>query len=94
MPRLPKTMDARLLAAIPNMQPWTEASLNGRWVLREAGKQILAYGGGELDLSSETGSFRQNIVNPQSGEVTAGEVVKAGSKINLPSATVAWLTKE
>src|SRR5690606_35852584 len=39
LPRLPKTTDSKLLAAIPKMQPWLAASRNGRWVLRETGKQ-------------------------------------------------------
>lgn len=95
MPNLPRSLDARLLAAIPRMTPWAEASQNGRWVLREAGKQMLVYGSdAELDLSSESGAFRVNTINPRTGEVTAGETVKAGSKVKLPSATVVWLTKE
>jgi hypothetical protein len=47
-----------------------------------------------LDLSRESGSFRMNIVNPRTGEMTAGEIVKAGSKVRLPSGTVVWLIKE
>jgi len=94
MPRLPKTTDAKLLAAIPQMQPWPEASKDGRWVLREAGKQMLVCGGGELDLSGESGAFRVNVVSPRAGEVTPGETVKAGYKVKLPSAGVVWLTKE
>ena len=94
MPRLPKTTDVKLLAAIPRMQSWSGVSKDGRWVLREAGKQMLVYGGGELDLSSEAGLFRANAVNPRTGEVTPGEVVKAGDKVKLPNATVVWLIKE
>jgi hypothetical protein len=95
MPRLPKTTDAKLLAAIPNMQPWVEVSKDGRWVLREAGKQMLICGGSaELDLSNESGLFRVSVVNPRTGEVAPGEIVKAGSKVNLPITAVVWLTKE
>jgi hypothetical protein len=94
MPRLPRTTDTNLLAAIPHMQPWPEASKNGRWVLREAEKQMLVHGGGELDLSAESGAFRINAINPRTGEVTAGEVVQAGGKVKLPNVTVVWLTKK
>ena len=94
MPNLPHTTDAKLLAAIPQMQPWSEASKNGRWVLRKMGKQFLIYGSGELDLSGETGTFRVNTVNQRTGEVTPSETVQAGSRIKLPSANVVWLTKE
>ena len=108
MPRLPKTTDAKLLAAIPQMQPWPEASKEGRWVLREAGRQMLIYVGGiaELDLSGEIGAFRVTAVNPRTGELIANEpgdelslhmrqkFVKAGGVVKLPSATVVWLTKE
>ncbi len=94
MPHLPRTTDAKLLAAIPRMQSWNEASKDGHWVLREAGKQMLVYGAGELDLSGESGSFRVNVVNARTGEVTPDEIVKAGSKVKLPNTTVVWLTKE
>lgn len=94
MPRLPKTTDSKLLAAIPKMQPWVEASQDGRWILRETGKQLLVYGGTELDLSGETGTFRINSINSRTGEVTPGEIVKARSKVGLPSAAVVWLTRE
>lgn len=95
MPNLPRSLDARLLAAIPRMMPWAEASKNGRWVLREAGKQMLVYGSdAELDLSSESGAFRVNTIDPRTGEVTAGETVNAGGNVKLPTATVVWLTKE
>lgn len=94
MPRLPRTTDAKLLAAIPQMRPWTEATRQGRWVLRETGKQFLVYGGGQMDLSHESGTFRILTVNPRTGEVFAGELIAAGSKVDLPSATVLWLKKE
>src|SRR5204863_7912398 len=92
MPHLPKTTDLELLAAIPKMQPWPGASKNGRWVLREPGKQILVYGNdAELDLSNESGAFRVNAVNPLTGEVTPREPVKAKGKVRLPNATILWL---
>lgn len=95
MPRLPKTTDAKLLAAIPQMKPSAELSKDGRWVLRETGKQMLICdGSAELDLSNESGSFRVNVVNPRSGEVTPSETVKAGGKVKLPDASVIWLRKE
>lgn len=96
MPNLPKTTDQRLLAAIPRMQPWLADSEQKTWALREAGKQILACvnGGGELDLSAESGAFRLNVVNPKTGEVTPDTVVQAGGKVKLPNANIAWLVKE
>ena len=94
MPRLPKTTDARLLAAIPCMTPLTEASKSGRWVLRETGKQMLVFGGGALDLSGETGAFRMNTINPRTGEVTPSETISAGGSVKLPIGSLIWLTKE
>jgi hypothetical protein len=94
LPNLPRATDTKLLAAIPRMKPWEEASRDGRWTLREMGNQMLVYGGGDLDLSDQSGSFRVNVVNQRTGEVTPGETVIAGSKVRLPNATVVWLTKE
>jgi hypothetical protein len=96
LPRLPQSTDEKLLAAIPKMQPLAEAPKQGRWTLREAGRQMLIYLGGnaELDLSNESGSFCVNIVNARTGEATPGKTVKAGGKVKLPNATVVWLTKE
>ena len=92
MPNLPRATDARLLAAIPKMQPWPEASGKGRWVLREPGRQYLVCSSGpsDLDLSAESGAFRLNRVS-QTGEVTSGQVVQAGGKLKLP-AGVTWLS--
>jgi hypothetical protein len=64
------------------------------YALGKPGEFYLACGGGELDLSSEAGSFRQHIVNQRTGEVMPGDILKAGGKIKLPSATVVWLIKE
>jgi hypothetical protein len=94
IPELPMTTDEKLLAAIPRMQPWPMGDGNKIFALREAGKQFLIYGGGELDLSGESGTFRVNTVNPRTGEVSRGETVSAGNKIKLPEATVVWLVKE
>jgi len=105
LPRLPPTTDVRLLAAIPRMRPWPEASPKGRWVLRESGRQYLVFGGGDLDLSDETGTFRAVVVNPQTGELAASpgdqlsshmrqKLVKAGGRVMLPEAPVIWLRRE
>src|SRR6185437_4440550 len=94
MPKLPRTTDATLLAAIPQMQPWPEASKDGRWVLREPGKQYLVYssGGSPLDLSSESGSFQVRIVNTPTGEISQpSQTVQAGGNVSLPQGVV-WLT--
>ncbi len=96
LPRLPVTTDTRLLAAIPGMAPDNNAANSRGRLLREKGKQWLAYldDSGELDLSSESGSFRVNLVNVQSGRCAPREIVKAGGKVALPAARVVWLTKE
>jgi hypothetical protein len=94
MPNLPRTTDATLLAAIPHMHPWKADTQKQQWALREKENQILAYGRGELDLSDETGSFRVNVVNARTGEVTPGEMANSGSKIKLPDAGVVWLTRK
>ena len=94
LPRLPRTTDAELLAAIPQMRTWQADVGKKSYVLRKLGHYFLAYGGGELDLSDETGSFRLNMVNPRTGQVTPGEIVKAGGKVKLPETSVVWLTKE
>ena len=97
MPNLPRTTDASLLAAIPSMSPWAEASTRGRWVLREPGKQYLIYSSASatpLDLASEQGSFRLRGINSRTGEIAAEtKIVQAGAKISLPSGVV-WLTRE
>jgi hypothetical protein len=94
LPRLPRTTDAKLLAAIPQMRLWQSDVRKKTYVLGKPGRYYLAYGGGELDLSRETGSFRMNLVNQRTGEVTQGETIQAGGKTILPEAAVVWLTKE
>ena len=93
MPNLPRTTDAKLLVAIPKMSIWKADTKKQQWALREPRKQILAYGGGELDLSNETGSFEVNTVNARTGQVTSGETVNAGGTIKLPD-TIIWLIKK
>jgi hypothetical protein len=96
MPNLPRTTDANLLAAIPQMQPWIADSERRIYALRETGRQILIYGerGAEVDLSGESGAFRLNAVDSRTGKVTRGDqVVQAGGKLVL-SGGVVWLTKE
>ena len=91
MPNLPRATDPKLLAAIPQMQPWLADGSHKLWALRQPGKQILACGGSEIDLSSEAGAFHMNIVNTRTGEVAAGEqIVQAGGKVKLPAGII-WL---
>jgi hypothetical protein len=96
MPHLPRTTDARLLAAIPEMQPWPEVSGNGRWLLREPGRHYLAFSSGksELDLSAESGTFRVCVVDPRTGQVaTRAGMVQAGKTVTLPPGVI-WLIRE
>jgi hypothetical protein len=95
-PALPQTTDAHLLAAIPSMQPWSGASKDGCWALREPGKQLLVYstGNGELDLSGESGTFKARVVNEETGSVAAeSQTIQAGGVEPLPQGVV-WLTRE
>lgn len=96
LPNLPRTTDAKLLAAIPQMQPWLADNPKAVWALREPGKQILISGrnGAELDLSMESGAFRVQLVDRQSGQLTPGATVHAGAKVKLPDASAIWLVKE
>jgi hypothetical protein len=96
LPNLPRTADAKLLAAIPHMQPWLADNAKSLWALREPGKQILIFGGhgDELDLSTESGAFRVDVVNRESGQVMPSATVQAGGNVKLPDATVVWLIKE
>lgn len=96
MPALPGTTDARLLAAIPQMQPWANASKDNRWVLREPGKQLLVYsrGNADLDLSGETGTFKVHRIDEQTGSLDSeSQTVQAGGNVTLPRGVV-WLTRE
>ena len=100
-PRLPATTDAQLLAAVPWMQPWKSDSGSAQWVLREVGKQMLAYCGGraELDLSAESGVFSVTLIDRRTGQLKPQrENVRAGGKVKLPmgdgDTSVVWLRKE
>ncbi len=96
MPNLPRTTDKSLLAAVPQMQPWPEASRDGQWVLREPGQQYLIYSSDkapELDLSADSGAFDVRTVNARTGEVAASsQIVQAGGKVSVPRGVI-WLTK-
>jgi hypothetical protein len=94
LPRLPRTTDPRLLAAIPQMRPWQADVKAKTYALGKPGRDYLVYGGGALDLSSESGSFRQHIINQRTGEAIPGEILKAGGKITLPDTAVVWLIKQ
>jgi hypothetical protein len=93
MPNLPRTTDAALLSAIPLMQPWTEASKNDRWVLREPGKQYLVYSSGDtpLDLPGELGPFRIRAVNMRTGEIAPQSQTIPAVGAHVPRGVV-WLT--
>ena len=97
LPRLPKTTDAKLLAAIPRMTPIRELSGDGRWLLGEPGKQILIYRSrldSEVKLNVEVSSYRVSVVNPRTGEVSESKFEQASGKTKLPDANLLWLTKE
>lgn len=102
LPRLPRTTDARLLAAIPRLQPWPEASNPGRWVLRGQGEYLVYLGrdaSPTLDLSHEGGMFVAKQVDLSTGQIRVVPKSIAGAKdTGLPkssdAAEVFWLTKE
>jgi hypothetical protein len=96
MPVLPRNTDARVLAAIPQMQPWADVSKGGLWALRETGQQLLVYSRGNqpLDLSGESGAFHVHVIDQQTGEVDASsQIVQAGGNVTLPRGVV-WLTRD
>ena len=101
MPNLPRATDAHLLAAIPRMQPWPDASKNGRWILREAGRQMLVYasssGDVQLDLAAEPGKFEVKNVSENGAVSPTGEYLQGGGVVTLKKTsghTVFWLTKD
>ena len=101
MPRLPKSTDARLLAAIPRMQPWKADAAERLWSLREAGRQMLVFAGAssEIDLGGETGAFRIMTVDAKTGELKPRhESVRGGGLMKLPfgnrGVNIIWLTRE
>jgi hypothetical protein len=95
-PRLPRSTDARLLAAISHMTPRPSAGDARTWVLAEAGRQMLIFHGsnGAVDLSGESGSFSVKLVDPRTGEAIPAGKVEAGGKTRLPEAPLVWLTKD
>ena len=103
LPSLPRTIDARLLAALPQMQPWNAGSGTNRWTLRQSGRQYLVYlgsgGMNEFDLTPESGKYIVHAVNLRTGALTAlAEQIAAGKTVTLPkssdSPAVLWLTRE
>jgi hypothetical protein len=100
LPNLPRETDANLLAAVPHLQAWREATGTERWALRESGRQYLIYCGPQadrqIDLTAETGKFTVNTVDAQTGTVAeVSERIDAGGKVNLPGTSkVIWLTRE
>jgi Family of unknown function (DUF6298) len=77
MPNLPRTTDARLLAAIPQMRPWSEACNEKQWVLREPGHQYLIYRTSASSLrlhsSQEKSPLILRTIDPKTGAVTEEE---------------------
>jgi hypothetical protein len=103
MPNLPRTTEARLLEAIPQMKPWAEASGDNRWVLREAGKQCLVYLGANaptgMDLTPESGTFSARALDLKTGAVMdLPDKIVGGQKVNLPKngngPSVVWLVRD
>ena len=102
LPRLPKTTDARLLAAIPRMRPWQADASKKSWALSEPGKACLIYSGNGseaiVDLSQEQGSFEARLVSEDGRVAATGEKLQAGrvATIRKPAAgrTVFWLTRD
>ncbi len=95
MPNLPRTTDAKLLAAIPQMKPWQADGGQENLGAARAGKTDfgIAPAGTELDLAGESGAFRMDTVDVKTGEVVRGTMVPAGGEVKL-MASVVWLTKE
>jgi len=102
LPRLPRTTDARLLAAISRLQPWPEASSSGRWILRGPGEYLVYLESDAdpgLDLSRAGGLFVVKRIDVKTGEITVVSKSIAGVKsTRLPRSPdpteVLWLTKE
>lgn len=104
LPALPATVDARLLAALPRMQPYElAAGRPGRILtLAEPDRQAFAYlpagGSVTLDLKAWAGSFTVHRVELPVGTLTAGgETVTGGGSATLtaPAGRPAafWLTR-
>jgi hypothetical protein len=101
LPRLPRTTDPRLLAAIPRLRPWPQATGTNRWALRAPGQYLVYLGKSanpELDLSQEAGTFAAAKVDLRTGKIaTASDGIPGGKTAQLPkssdTAQVFWLTK-
>jgi hypothetical protein len=104
IPNIPRSTDPKLLAAIPRMQPWVEGCTSQRWVLREPHRQYLVYSvpGSDagLNLSAESGPFKVQKVNLETGELSSSSPVipsipsKATLLPRFSGASVLWLTRE
>jgi hypothetical protein len=74
VPNLPRTTDARLLAAIPRMHPWPEACTDHQWALREPNRQYLIYCASDslhpLDLSIDKSAFILQTIDLRTGAIT------------------------
>ncbi len=95
LPNLPVTTDADLLAAIPRMTPAPQVETNGVRVLREPGRQLLVFNGGNkatpFDFSLETGAFVMGIVDKETGAVRwMVDQLQAGTSVELPPGVI-WL---
>ncbi len=96
--------DGRLLAALPRMKPWTpKAGLTqGQWALADPDHDYLVYasagGNIRLDLSGSKATYTAYWIQPRTGAVTEGEMVRGGRMIDFPSpgsaARVLWLTRK
>jgi hypothetical protein len=102
MPNLPRTTDARLLAAIPRMRPWPEACNENQWVLREPDGQCLIYSASgslhEIKFSATESTFGLQTIDLKTGTLTettkqlsAGQLSNFGRENKAPS--VYWICK-
>jgi len=104
MPNLPRTTDAKLLAAIPRMKPCLEENGTNRWVLRELGQQYLVFLGPEasleLDLSKDNGIYTVYEINLSTGQTMTPRTEQRlpDKKVSLPkqrnTQRLLWLMKE
>ncbi len=104
IPKLSRSVDRRVLAAVPRMRPFEPAGLTARqWALAEPGRNYLVYSGGgdpiRLDLSGDRETFTARRIDPRSGQVVGpGETVRGGAIVDLPvpgaAPIVVWLSRE
>ncbi len=95
LPNLPGTTDLALLAAIPQMRPWSATKAVNQHVLCQPGRQFLVDISGSrpatVDLSAESGAYSVCAVNRETGQVTRlPEPITAGTPVQLPPG-VFWL---